>query len=218
MDESLFEQLTPGETYRLFIVDAQNCRLEQDFKMPIVYEKMVSLPSSMEVKLGGKEKILPQLNIPKDLISNIRWSPGEQLSCVNCLEPEVQAWEEITYVIHIMDIFGCSDEASISLKVDRSLDLFIPTAFSPNGDGLNERFTIYGNPTQVKGVQSFQIYDRWGNLLFYAKDLAVNDETSGWDGYFRGQLMNAGVFIFHVELELQDGSSQRKSGQFSLVR
>jgi gliding motility-associated-like protein len=214
----LFDDLLPGQEYRIYVADAHDCRLEQDFIMPVPYENMASLPASIDLRLGSTYKIQPELNIPESLLANVRWSPGDHLSCVNCLEPEIQAWKEMTYSLHLKDIFGCSDEISMQVNIDRSIDLFVPNAFSPNKDGLNDRFVIYGNAAEVSQVLIFQIYDRWGNLLYTARNFAVNDETAGWDGYFRGRLMNTGAYVYHTQLELMDGSTQTRSGQVTLVK
>lgn len=214
----LFEALTPGQSYRLEVADAHDCRLEQDFTMPIHYERMATLPESIDMKLGAEQILRPDLQIPEHMVANVRWSPGFNLSCVNCLEPTLQAWEEQAYTLYLIDIFGCSDQVSTRVQIDRSIDLFIPTAFSPNGDGRNDRFTIYANPVQVRRVRRLQIYDRWGNLLYQAGDFSVNDEDAGWDGLFRGRPMNAGSYVYHAELELIDGSRQDVNGQVNLMK
>lgn len=217
-DETLFEELDPGQNYHLYIADANDCRLEQDLTMPAPYETMATLPAAIDLKLGSLRQLEPVLNIPESLLANVRWAPGDHLSCVNCLEPEIQAWEDMTYTLHLIDIFGCSDEATIRVHIDRSIDLYVPNVFSPNQDGINDRFVIYGNAAQIRRVLSFQVYDRWGTLLFQARNFAVNDETMGWDGFFRGRLMNAGAYVYQVELELIDGAVQMRSGPFSLMR
>jgi len=218
MDETLFDDLLPGQEYHIYIADASDCRLEQDFIMPTPYKNMASLPASVDLNKGSTHKIKPQLNIPESLLANVRWSPGDHLSCVNCLEPDIQALEGMTYTLHLKDVFGCSDEVTMQVNIDRSIDLFVPNAFSPNNDGLNDRFVIYGNAAQISQVRLLQIYDRWGNLLYAAYNFAINDETIGWDGYFRDQLMNTGSYVYHTQLELIDGSTQIRSGQVVLVK
>ena len=217
-DESVLHNIPPGETHRLIIQDARECRLEQDFTMPVEFEKMVDLPNILEINLGSKKEIPTELLIPNTLLANVRWSPGDHLSCVNCLNPEVQAREEHVYTIHVFDIFGCSDEASIKILVDRSVDLYVPNAFSPNGDGLNDHLLVFGNEAQIKRVLLLQIYDRWGNLLYEAKDFPINDETTGWDGAFRGKRMNAGSYVYQVQLELVNGGIHNDGGQVTLMR
>ena len=94
----------------------------------------------------------------------------------------------------------------------------MPTAFSPNGDYINDRFTVYANTFQVKEIASFKIFDRWGGLLFERKNFPPNDEASGWDGASRGQPLNSGVYVYALEVELLNGGRQVVGGHVVLMR
>ncbi len=216
--ESIFERLLPGETYALTVMDANGCYLEQTLSMPPVYDKMVELPATMEVKIGSVYAIQPKLNLPEALIANIRWLPNTYLSCLDCLVPQAQAYTDQQYTIRLTDIFGCTGEASIQIKVNKEVDVFIPDAFSPTGNLINDRFTIFANPQQVQQVRSFQVFDRWGNLVFEQRDFPINDEQYGWDGTVRGRLSNPGVFTYLARLTLIDGSETLRKGQTMLMR
>ena len=63
-----------------------------------------------------------------------------------------------------------------------------------------------------------RIYDRWGELLFEAKDFAVNDIYAGWDGTFRGKYMNSGVYIWYLEVSYEDGLDASFDGSTTLIR
>lgn len=216
--ESIFERLLPGETYALTVVDANGCSLEQTLNMPPVYDKMVELPATLEVKIGSVYDLRPKLNLPEALVANIRWLPNTNLSCQDCLMPQAHAFTDQQYTIRITDIFGCTGEATIQIKVDKEVDVFIPDAFSPTGNLVNDRFTIFANPLQVQQVLSFQVFDRWGSLVFEQRDFPINDEQYGWDGTVRGQLSNPGVFTYLARLALIDGSETLRKGQTILMR
>jgi len=89
--------------------------------------------------------------------------------------------------------------ASLGLVLEQNY--YIPTAFSPNFDGLNDRFTIFAND-KVRAINSLKIFDRWGNLVFEQRDFLPNQINGSWDGTFQGQLMDAAVFIFCAEVEM----------------
>lgn len=217
-DGTLFKTLTPGKTYPLYIRDVENCELQHSLIMPPVYDKMVELPASLELNLGEIYEFQPKLNLAENLIAKAEWQSGAHLSCTDCLNPQVEALLEGTYTLKITDIFGCTGEATVQLSIDLNVDVYIPTAFSPNGDHINDFFTVYANVNQVKSIRSLLVFDRWGNQIFAKKDFAPNDERSGWDGYVNGHLPNAGVFVYSAVLELRDGSEMIKKGHILIVR
>ncbi|MCB0595230.1 MAG: choice-of-anchor L domain-containing protein [Lewinellaceae bacterium] len=217
-DDALLGSLQPGLAYNLTIQDANGCQFVQDFIMPASYGQMIVLPEEMEASLGRRFLLQPELNIPESLIGTIRWTPAAGLSCSDCLAPELLPFEEHTYTLRIVDIYGCSAEASIHIKIDDKAAIFVPTAFSPNGDFINDRFTVYANTFQVKEIASFRVFDRWGGVLFKRENFPPNDESEGWDGTAEGQLLNPGVYTFMAEVALLNGTRQIVGGHVVLMR
>ena len=217
-DASLFETLEPGVSYLLSIRDAEGCQTEVDFLMPVSYQQMVELPTEKRVKLGEEHQIIPTLNIPESLVANIRWVPDKNLSCSDCLEPVQTALENEVYSLRIIDQFGCRDEVNISIIIDPTVDVYLPTAFSPNGDEVNDRLVVYANEVQVEQVLLFRVFDRWGGLMFEQKNFSPNDDQFGWDGSFRGHPMDTGVYVFFAELQLSNGSKKVVRGSVALVK
>ena len=109
---------------------------------------------------------------------------------------------------------GCDSLVYIDLDF---YQVYFPNAFSPNGDGFNDHFTVFGRE-DLEGIVSLQVFDRWGGLLFSGKDLPPNDESSGWDGKFNGRPAPAGVYVYSVVLRMDDGVERRRSGAVLLVR
>lgn len=214
----LLNLLDPGQEYSLTVQDAAGCQLEHPFIMPAAYEQMATLPASIEAPLGRRILLQPRLNIPSSLLDNIRWAPPDNLSCTDCLEPELLPLEDATYTIHIADIYGCSGEASVKIKIGHTAAIFMPTAFSPNGDNANDRFTVYANTFQVKRVASLSIFDRWGGMAFRREDFPPNEEAYGWDGAARGQPLDPGLYTYMVEVILINGERQTAAGQVTLLR
>ncbi|MGY3214762.1 Ig-like domain-containing protein [Mucilaginibacter sp. HD30] len=89
-------------------------------------------------------------------------------------------------------------------------DLFIPNAFTPNGDGNNDVVYVYG--TAVKGV-NFSVYNQWGELLY-----RTNVLNSGWDGTYKGRVQPVGVYVYYVEATMDDGQLIKKKGTITLLR
>lgn len=94
--------------------------------------------------------------------------------------------------------------------------IYLPTAFSPNGDGVNDRFRIFTNAAFTANVTFFQIYDRWGGIVFAASDPASG--LAGWDGRVDGVMAAMGTYVYRIELEGTDGVLTDRRGSFMLLR
>ncbi len=95
--------------------------------------------------------------------------------------------------------------------------VFFPNAFSPNDDGQNDRFTIFGG-TDLESIEWLRIFNRWGALVFEREALLPGDTSNGWDGRFNGDLAPGGVYIFTTQLRMQDGSVHQREGSLMLMR
>ena len=95
--------------------------------------------------------------------------------------------------------------------------IYIPNAFSPNFDGQNDGFTIYSGPAAAN-IQILRIYNRWGALVFEAKDIPLNDPNLGWNGIFKGKEMDSGVFAFYALVEFVDAEVVLYEGDLTLVK
>ena len=82
----------------------------------------------------------------------------------------------------------------------------------------NDIFFINALDRVVENINRFQIYDRWGNLVYEAENFQPNDPTFGWDGFFRQKLMNTAVFAWYAEIEFIDGAVELFEGDVSLLR
>ena len=106
-----------------------------------------------------------------------------------------------------MDDKGCTAVDDILIRVNKNRDVYIPNGFSPNGDGVNDFFTIYGKEEQITKVHTFQVFSRWGEPVFLARqDFEINRGNHGWDGTHRGEELNPAVFVYFVEVEFIDGT------------
>ncbi len=103
--------------------------------------------------------------------SSWSWTPAEGLSCDDCERPWAGPYRSGQYRLVVTDLSGCTAQASVNIQVDRRRDVYAPNVFSPNGDGLNDRFTIYGRG--ITEIKLLQVFDRWGNQLFLGERLTL---------------------------------------------
>lgn len=126
-------------------------------------------------------------------------------------------------VITIEDQNGCSLECNFELiepndtnQVSRKY--YLPNVFSPNGDGINDFFTLFSDPGAVESIKFLRIFDRWGNLVFERENLSPGVENQGWDGKFQGQVMNNAVFVYYAVLTFRNAEEEAISGEIMLLR
>ena len=150
-------------------------------------------------------------------MSQILWLPGENLSCDSCLITEVLASEEENYTLTIVHNNGCFATANLQVRIKPSPKVFIPNAFSPNGDGNNDFFTIFTNE-EIEQIDEMLIFDRWGETVFRKNNFAPNNPAIGWDGRFKNELLNPGIFVYVVKLKTVTGEQQLFSGDVALIK
>ena len=207
--------LSPGN-YELKIADADGCEAESMIILSDAPDAYVDLGPDRVLKLGDSLLLEVKTNL---LPTEIQWSPKEGLSCTSCLNPIANPQRTITYSILVTSSGGCQLSDDIRITVEEPSLLYVPNAFSPNGDAENERLLVYADLTQVDLIQRFQIFDRWGSLVFERQNFAPGDESAAWDGHLRnGQDAAAGVYIFVLAGTLLNGDLVSESGVIHLVR
>lgn len=210
-----FNALGEG-TYTLSVQDQFGCATEQNIMLlPPRFVLDIQAPSDQATALGERLSLPIRANTLTPV--TYQWTPNTGLSCDDCAEPLLLAQTTTTYTIVGTDILGCTDTAQLTITVDDALRVFVPNAFSPNGDGNNELLIVY-SPGDVVQVHSFQIFSRWGERVFERRNFLPNLPAYGWDGTFQGQLLSNGVFVYVLEVELVDGRVEYLSGDVTLLR
>lgn len=138
------------------------------------------------------------------------WSPSTDLSCTNCQNPEATPDLTTTYMVTVTDGNGCSSTASVTITVTGEGFIWVPNAFSPNGDGENDVLFVRG-----AGLETLQffVYDRWGEKVF--ETMTVDQ---GWDGSYKGQDLNTSVFVYYLRAVFATGEEYVEKGNISLIR
>ncbi len=136
------------------------------------------------------------------------WTDGEAIMCSVCPNSQVFPQRNSCYIIETVNDFGCKAKDDMCIEVTKEFGIYIPNAFTPNGDGLNDEFLMSGyNITDV----TMDIFDRWGERLFSSKDITV-----GWKGTYKGVLCEEAVYIYKVSYKGLDGKKVNKTGHVTL--
>jgi len=158
-----------------------------------------------------------QLNYTTPDIVSYTWLPTNQLSCTNCSSPVVNATESKDYVLRLVSSKGCIAQTNARVVIECNPDnLLLPNAFTPNRDGLNDRFVPIGRG--ISKITRFMIFNRTGQLVFSRNNFAPGDTTNGWDGKLNQKQQSTGTFVYMVEALCDLGKTIKKQGTVVLIR
>ncbi len=210
----MFEGLL-ANTYTVRIQDTPGCI----FSFPIVVNPppdiLVSLGDDQTILLGDSITLHAETNSPGALFS---WKSSEGEIFADSQQVVIRPTVTTAYTVSVLDtLSGCGATDVIIVLVDKTRRIFIPNAFSPNGDGINDTFHPFGG-NDVKKIRQFQVFDRLGAMVFKAADIPVGDPELGWDGKFRGSPLSPGVYVWTAEIEFLDGASELFRGEVVLMR
>lgn len=217
-NETAYTKLKPA-VYSLKVRDANQC--EDSTTVTLIDPPIFSLatPKINIVKLGEDIQLDVAISPDTTEIAKIVWTPSATLSCDNCLNPVVaNAIKDTYFKVEVTSVNGCKAQAYTQLYIDTKTPIYAPTAFSPNGDNINDFFTLYANAKSIVKINYLRVFDRWGNMLFEALDINPNIESVGWDGNYKGEPLNQNVFVWYAEVERIDGNKEIVKGDVYLQR
>ena len=211
-----FGFLTTG-TYTLTLQDAAGCTFDTTLTLDYGREILVNLGPDTTIQLGDSVLLEALTSISLDEIDTLTWLPDDQNFCKGCLERYVSPQVSTTYFIMVRDTNGCVGRDDILVNVVTTRPIYIPSAFSPDDSGDNDLLYIFAGHG-VEKVNTFQIFDRWGDMVYEAKNFQPNDPVYGWNGEYRGKPLPSAVFVYKAEITFVDGKTEVFSGDVTLLR
>jgi gliding motility-associated-like protein len=139
------------------------------------------------------------------------WSPVSTLSDPNSPAPIARPGETTTYVVYGKDMNGCVSADSVQIAVDYRDNLLVPTAFTPNGDGMNDVFKPVN--LNFRSLMEFRVFNRWGQEVF-----STTDRNKGWDGRWNGQDAEIGAYQYMIKIGYPDNMTESYKGDVMLIR
>lgn len=212
--DSIFTGLEAG-MYNVVVQDSMECLAATTVTLIEPEELVVELSRDTIIDLGFEAKLFSYV-FPWLRPVSIQWSPSDEMDCGDCFTPTVLPTMSGQYFATIIDSTGCTSTDSLYITVNKNRPIFIPNAFSPNADGVNDFFTVFGNPA-AQTVRLMRIYNRWGALMYEGQNLPLNAPSIGWDGRFKGEKMGMGVYVYYIEVGFIDGEVVVFEGDVSIV-
>ncbi|HEV2479666.1 MAG TPA: gliding motility-associated C-terminal domain-containing protein [Puia sp.] len=148
-------------------------------------------------------------------IVQYNWSPSSGLSATDIANPTADPAHSTVYTLVVVSGEGCTASGEIAVNVYS--DIRLPSAFSPNGDGKNDKFYVLGGP-QGSMIKDLAVFDRWGTAVFQVHDVPPGDPTYGWDGNYRGGPATTGTYVYALVVSLAGGKQQVFKGVVILLR
>lgn len=217
-DLNVFLDLGPGE-YVGYVRDANGCDVQVDGLFIEEPDPLsIDLGDRLRLRWGDSIRLAPIISGGTMPVVSYRWGPSDSLmlSCVNCPSPWLSPNDQTTITLEILDQSGCLASDQVILLVEKDFPVLVPTGFSPNEDRNNDVLIVHGMPG-IR-IESFVVIDRWGEVVFEREDFLVNDPQGNWDGSFRGQPLNAGVYLWQATVRYPDGNGEQLHGETTLIR
>jgi gliding motility-associated-like protein len=191
--------------YTCTVTDANGCSVQQTILVATTSGPIAFTGNDTTIIIGGTATLFSSGG------GTYNWSPSSGLSCTTCTNPTVSPLSTTSYCVMVTDTNGCADTSCVTVFVDVQCGtIFVPNAFSPNGDGMNDVECVLGNCIQS---MYFAVYDRWGEKVFES-----NDAKTCWDGTYKGEMLNTAVFVYYLNATLVNGEVVTQKGNISLVR
>lgn len=140
----------------------------------------------------------------------LTWIAGDGILCNVCPNTQLTTNKGGCYKIQAVNEYGCKAYDDVCIEVTANYNLYIPNSFTPNGDGVNDVFQIFG--TGFKNVEII-VFDRWGEKLF-----TTTDAQKGWDGTYKGVNVKDEVYVYQVKFATLDGKQHTKTGHVTILK
>ena len=213
----------PAGNYDLAVRDANGCTAA-----PLQFTVTDPAPISVDAVANGERgsgEILVGDSVLLDAVilggqsgAQVQWVPAEYVDCDTCAITYGRPPGALTYAVSVRTPEGCEDGDVIQVLLRDRTVVYFPTAISPNGDRVNDRFYVRSREADVERVRWLRVFDRWGELVYELADAAPNDPAVGWDGTFEGEPLNPQVLVFAAELQLRGGRVEIFTGDLALIR
>ena len=214
--QNAFRQLSPGR-YALSVRDIYRCQFDTIFQIDS-FRRLTVDAGPDRILTKGQSTVLAAVISPAHAkIQNIQWQPAGSLSCADCVQPTASPSRTTTYTITVTDSFGCVATDEVRIALSGNIPIWIPNAFSPDGNGINDKLQIVIG-VDVEKVEEVTIFNRWGVKVYYDNSISNNELSGLWDGTYRGRDMTSDVYVITVIGRLMNAERVKIVKDILLVR
>lgn len=215
--QGTFHEGLRAGSYDIIVETPHGCRAIDKVVVVQPQELEIGLmQDTFRIDLGDSVRFDLQYN-QQDV--DIQWSPSKWLSDATSPNPTARPMHTKAYIVTVVNDKGCVKLDTAFMEVQVRRDVFLPNTFTPDGNGVNDVFRVRSSNPAVMNVRIFEIYDRWGKLLFRQEDFPPNDVEYGWKGTApNGTAVQPGVYTYYALVQYVDGMEQLWEGKILLLR
>ena len=174
----------------------------------------VTAPDDMELLTGDEVTLLTTAS--NDVV-RYNWAPADYLDCASCAAPLSTPRSNIDYIVSVRTAFGCVSTDTVSIKLICAQGrVYIPNAFTPDGDHRNDIFYVKGKG--IRSIKSMRVYNRWGEVVFQTFNCNIEDATKGWNGMYKNRMAESATYVYYIEFICDTGEIFTKKGAITLIR
>lgn len=199
-------------TYYLHVTDTYGCHSLKADSVFVFVQPPARLYAGEDTAVAMNQPLqLQAIDVNGLGFSTYHWSPGTGLNNPNIANPVAVLTAEYTqFIVEASTAAHCIGTDTIVVKTYRGPEIYVPTTFTPNGDGLND--LIRAIPIGMKSFHFFRIFNRFGETVF-----STTDERMGWNGYYKGKKQNLNTFVWIAEAVDYKGNVIQRKGTFSIL-
>ncbi len=207
------QSLTAGN-YVVVVTDRSGCTNSATAIVPPpIFPNVVIHASDREIVIGDTVSL--SVRATASDILTYQWNPTPSY-CTICKYIKVAPTVSTIYTVTVTNLANCTATTTIDIQVRESYEVYIPTIFTPNNDGLNDYFTINSGPN-VDKINYIQIFDRWGEMVFAQNNISTSDNKTSWDGNFKDKKAPLGTYVYRIEVQYADGKKHQFIGDITVL-
>ncbi len=211
--------LLSAGNYTIKLTDGFGCSTEKGAALSNPRRMELEAGSDSLMQIGDSILLKAVTNLVPGEIRYIQWKSDLGPICDNCTSNVIKPKKTQTIIVTLENNSGCKISDQFTLSIDNNFKVFAPNILylHPNDNTPNSRFTLFSDQ-QVTEIEYLRIFDRFGDMVFEARNIQQGDLQAGWDGYFKNKPAEPGVYIFLAKIRFADDSFRMKSGDLTLIR
>jgi hypothetical protein len=214
--KSTFSPLLPGK-YTVTLQDANGCEWTTDTLVVSQPPQLtVDLGATVVVDLGDTVRLKAQISVPFSSIHSVFWNPVVDTLHADSLIQYFRPFVDKLITVRITDTNGCIVNGKVLVVVTQNRHVFIPNVIKPTSN-FNGLITVYGGK-DVDEVESFQVFDRWGDQMYETLHFKPNDPSKGWNGRYKGEDVGPGVYVYYAVVRFVNGEKVVFTGDVTVIR
>ena len=206
--------------HSLIIEDANGCSAQSAFNLKRPDKLIFSIIGDEIIKINQAYNYY--IVTDHNDIDSIIWYKNDSIVCASsiCDSVELTSMDDFELCVDLIYDNGCRVGECINIRLDRNFEVIVPNIFTPNFDGINDFFKIRSTNGLDVGVKTFQVFDRWGELLYKRDNIIFgnSEDYIGWDGKFKENLAPPGVYVYYIEVIKETGEILKFVGDVTLLR